>query len=202
LALLGAGIAFAALPGTAFGAKDHLACKLTPHHLVKGVFDLPNVDYFSSASSPTAPPPDNHVVDGADESRCLVRAYSHPASPAHFGLPQKFHVARCCGLIQVETLVQDQGPDGDPYDVQKVWNTEVHAAIGLEDEFGGGGVPAPSISDSSKEFGFWYGSQQIAVLGYLVNDSTIEIEVHAHRNADHKALVFARHIVPAFEPYS
>lgn len=205
LILLTAAFAVVATPGTAFGARDHLACSLTHPSLVKGVYDLPHVKFKSSAASPTAPPPEDHTVAGADESTCDVWLWSRlPGSFSAFGKPPHYSVAACCGAASVTTWVQDEGQEGELYEPNGTWTALVKSSEDVMAELGGDGFQSgPGHKFGASRGGaFWFGSEQhVAAVFYQVHDSFIEINIRAHTNPRAKLWALAHHLVPAFAPY-
>ncbi len=197
------GLALALFPSTATAADDHLACQLAHPKLVRAVFDLPHLKIDLTAISPTAPPPYVEAASGADISICEVRAWrQHPSSVSAFGVAPHWIVPRCCARLEVTTTVQDEGPEGAEYDPEAEEQAILVTSKELIDKSGGHYFHAFPLLGATGGAGFYYGSEpHIAVGFWRVNDSFLEIEVHAHQKAKHKLIVFAHYIVSGFMQY-
>ncbi len=197
---------FVGSPQPALGANDRLACQLTQHpHLLKSAFELPHVGFKSFAYSPTGA--GAAAPYGADVSWCEALLWRHfpewakskgnhfPGGPPHYSMPA------CCGILKVETTVQDDGPEGAEYDPNLEASLANRAAEELISRWKGGVFPVPHYG-ASDSLGYWFGSKRhIAHAYWQVNDSIIEIEVGAHKNPQKKLREVAISIVPAFMAY-
>jgi hypothetical protein len=68
-------------PAAAGAAPDNsLACELISNSLVKKALGVTHLKRAPSATSPTAPFPDDHTVDGADQSVCEIFGFDHEPS--------------------------------------------------------------------------------------------------------------------------
>src|SRR5262249_34666167 len=161
------------LAQTADAADDSLACQLVSNSTVKSAFGVHQVDRASSATSPTAPFPDNHTVDGADQSVCELFGFDHKPSKAvlkQLANPKK-PVPAGFGTVVVTTEVRDQEPNGEgptwnPTSATLDWITGLHADLKAL----GGSVFADPGLGAYIHGAYWLGNRDRTVGYYEVGD--------------------------------
>ncbi len=186
--------------------NNSLACELVAQSVIQKALAVTHVTVHSSAVSPTAPSPENHTVDGADQSECQFFGYTQKPSQAQLKQLRsaKKPVPAGLGDVIVTTEVRDTEPGGEG----ESWNPTTAAltwAQGLKIDrksLGGAGFASPSFASFLHKTD-WLGNKDRNAGFYEVGDggnasAIIVLNVNSAdpTHATYKAL--AKKIVPAF----
>ena len=188
---------------------DGLACELVSLSAVEKTFGLPHAVFRLKATSPTASEPNNHTVDGSDQSECDVYVYG--ASPTVAELagivhsPGRPNVPAGIGSVIVTTNVRDDtnaGDSGARWKPFTFFSRLAQAEWGdLMLEFGGKAISVPNYG--GYEDSGWIGNTNHAVGIWQVGGGVITINVFAAGGtAPSKLGALAKIIVPKFVPFA
>jgi hypothetical protein len=185
---------------------DSLACEMIAGSTVKKALSVSHIHFSSSATSPTAPSPEDHTIDGGDQSVCEFFGYDHKPSKAELKQLRKAKqpVPSGFGSVVVTTEVRDDEPGGEGEN----WDPTVAAltwAKGLtiaRKALGGAGFSSSSFG-SFLHRSDWIGNQDRTAGFYEVGDggdasAVIVLNVNSAdpSHAPYKAI--AKKVVPAF----
>ncbi|HEY5052913.1 MAG TPA: hypothetical protein VII45_05830 [Solirubrobacterales bacterium] len=185
---------------------NSLACELVAQSVVKKALGVTHVTSHAAAVSPTAPSPEDHTVNGADQSECQFFGYNQ--KPSNALLKQlrsaKKPVPAGLGNVVVTTEVRDdevggEGENWDPTVAALTW------AKGLATDrkvLGGASFTSPSFASFLHRTD-WLGNKDRNVGFYEVGDGgdasaivVLTVNSADPSHATYKAL--AKKIVPAF----
>jgi hypothetical protein len=159
--------------GAGAAPDNSLACELVANSVVKKALGVNHVDRTSSATSPTAPAPYDHTVDGADQSICEIFGFDHKPSKSvlkQLSNPRK-PVPAGFGRIDVTTEVRDEEPNGDgptwkPKEALHTWIIGLHADLKA---LGGSVFGSPNLA-ADIHAAYWLGNPDRRFGYYLVGD--------------------------------
>ncbi len=199
------GVSLAAPAAASATPDNHLACELIPTSLVKGTLGVKHVHVESSATSPTAPAPYDHTVDGADESGCVYFGYNRKPSKAQLAGLRKIKKPVPAGLagFSITTYVRDDGPNGEGAEwnpLQSTVPTLNKAMTGLRQMYGGAHFKAPRLGALVNNQ-IWIGNRDrpqgfYSVLG--LDNGVLVLSVDTPSRALKIYRAFAKKIVPPF----
>lgn len=194
-------------PAAAGAAPDNsLACELVSNSAVKKALGVSHIDRASSATSPTAPAPNDHTVDGADQSVCEVFGFDH--KPSKTVLKQLSNARKpvppSVGTVVITTEVRDEEPNGegpswDPTETTLQWAT----ALRLDRKALGGAVFESPGLGSFLHRSAWIGNRDRTAGFYEVGDggdasAIVVINVAASKGATKAFAMIAKKVVPPF----
>jgi hypothetical protein len=174
------------------GADDRLACEFISPNVVREAFAnrLTKVRRLLYAFSPTAPPPRNHTLRGADASLCHAQAWQSGPYPKGDlrSIGESFRVPPGVGVLSVRTYLRD----GSEFDAAERYTNEIKGIHRVT-------VPSFGLTRSS---GGWFinRNQFAAGVWQAGEEGIIVIEVFAHRDAVGSLRRAAPLIVPDFNP--
>ena len=200
------GIGLLAPAGAAAAPDNSLACQLLAGSAVKKLLGVSHVDFKASATSPTAPSPNDHTVDGADQSVCEIFGFDH--KPSKSVLKQlsnaKKPVRAGFGLVDITTEVRDEEPNGEGAN----WDPTVATlgwAAGLKADLkalGGSAFDSPGLG-SFLHRSAWIGNKDRTAGFYEVGDggdssAIVVLNVSTGEAATKRFAAVAKKVVPAF----
>lgn len=197
------------LPETAAASPDNeLACELVSLAKAEKAFSLPNARSEAKATSPTAAGPNNHTVEGSDQSECDVYLYRTFPSPAVLislvHNADKPNVPTGIGSVIVTTNVRDDsnaGDNGEHWDPDAYFGRTLIVEAALQHKFGGGNVALPKYGGDRD--GAWIGNQNHAIGIWEIGDGVITINVLASGGtAPARLVALAKLLVPKFAPFA